>query len=99
MGTEVAERCRVGGVGGENGDGRWGLLRATSPLKGLVEFGRVSTSESDGFERRGRGIEEFESFSDDVFAGETRSTQDYQIERRIGVEILGRCHGCYNLLQ
>ena len=39
------------------------------PFEGFVQFGQVSTGESERFERG--NVEEFESFSNHVFACET----------------------------
>lgn len=69
LGGEAAERVGVGGVGleeGEMGRGVWG----GGPGEGLGEFGGGAAGESEGFEGGVGGIEEFQSFSEDVFAGE-----------------------------
>ena len=70
LAAEVAEGVRVGGVRGEDGDGRW-WVRLGCPGERLGEFVVVTAGDGEG-EREGwvLGVDEFEGFPDDVFSGE-----------------------------
>lgn len=69
-GAEGAEGGRVGGVGGEDGK-RELRVGPGGPFQGLGKLSRASARYGDGLERRGWGVKEFESFSENVFACES----------------------------
>lgn len=50
------------------------------PCEGLGELGGAAAGEGEGFEGGGRAVEKFQGFSDYVFACETRSSKDYNVE-------------------
>lgn len=52
------------------------------PFQGLCEFGGVATGQGKGLERRRGCVEKFESFSDNVPAGEARGSEDYEVVKR-----------------
>jgi len=78
-GAEGAERGRVGGVGRKDGEREW-RVGPGGPFQGLGKLLRASARNSNGLERRGRGVEKFEGFSENVFACEAGCPKYYNIE-------------------
>jgi len=78
-GAEGAEGGGVGGVGGEDGEREW-RIGPGGPFQGLGKLSWASARYGDGLERRGWSVQEFEGFSENVFACEARRPQYYNIE-------------------